>query len=206
LRALNPHAVHTLCRLHLSARLECDGEVVAANVWPLWILPRLDIETLRSSPELVEDLDPSLLDEVGDGRSRLLWVKRPDTFTVGLPFWRESVHVFGGLLSLIELSPSASAYTNPAFLGVASDMAIDKSKLAERLDIPEDWIQPLWRRFDARAMTWSDYIVNVKLGAGRLLVSTLRFAGGLGHQPASLETNPMGAWLLSCLLRSLDPK
>jgi hypothetical protein len=82
------------------------------------------------------------------------------------------------------------------FFGVATDLAIDIAALTKHLTEHKPRIRPLWRRFDARRLVWHDYVVELRIGKGRLIVSTLRFAGGLGHQPATLDTNPMGAWLL----------
>jgi hypothetical protein len=76
---------------------------------------------------------------------------------------------------------------------VANDLAIDLPALQAAC-------RPVWRRFDARSLSWAEYLVDVQYGRGRLWVSTLRFEGGLGRQPDGFDTNPLGAWLLAWLL------
>ena len=61
---------------------------------------------------------------------------------------------------------------------------------------------PVWRRFDARALAWAEYLIEVQYGSGHIFASSLRFAGGLGCQPEGLDANPWGAWLLACLLNA----
>ena len=40
----------------------------------------------------------------------------------------------------------------------------------------------------------------VRVGQGALVVTTLRFAGGLGAQPSGFENAPLGAWMLRAVL------
>ena len=97
------------------------------------------------------------------------------------------------------------------FFSVATDFAVDTASLTGFLrkhclcefNLLE--INPVWRRFDARAMTWLEYVVEVRYGRGRLLISTLRFAGGLGQQPNTLTDNPMGCRLLNRLFELTHP-
>jgi hypothetical protein len=159
-------------------------------------LPTIDQAQLSSA------LTTDVLARVRSGESCVVWLRSPDPrFTRALPFWREAVHVF-------EPHPIWDQVPQPGFadmrfFSVATDFAIDTEKLADLLG-PQAEIKPAWRRFDARQMFWTDYIVEAKIGSGRLIVTTLRFAGGLGVQPDSLETNPMGAWLLNNLLKELQ--
>jgi hypothetical protein len=83
------------------------------------------------------------------------------------------------------------------FFSIATDFAFDRAALSNFLDSD---VHPIWRRFDARQLTWAEYLVEAHLGAGRLLAATLRFEGGLGQQPASFDANPMGTHLLISLL------
>ena len=94
-------------------------------------------------------------------------------------------------------------YADMRFFSIATDFAIDPLRLAELIGAGARLI-PIWRRFDARAMTWADYLLEVQYGAGRMFVTTLRFEGGLGAQPDSFDTNPMGAWMLAALLNTLE--
>lgn len=118
----------------------------------------------------------------------------------GLPFWREAIHVFSPH-PLWARVPHAG-HADMRFFSVASDRALDAGLLAGRLGRLAH-LRPVWRRFDARAMTWAEYVIDVSYGAGRLLVTSLNLEGGLGHQPEGFAANPMGAWLLGSLLKEL---
>ena len=60
----------------------------------------------------------------------------------------------------------------------------------------EAQVQPILRRLDARLFTALEYLVEVRLGQGRVLLSTLRFQGGLGDQVRGLQANTAGAFLM----------
>ncbi len=144
-------------------------------------------------------LDEALLAEVRGGRHALLWqATHDDRFTRPLPFWREAIHVFPNH-ALWTRMPHPH-YADMRFFSVASDVAIDLNRLSNLLEAK---YESLWRRFDARQMFWSEYVVEAKIGAGRLIVSTLKHEGGLGCQPQTFETNPMGSFLLASLLAML---
>jgi hypothetical protein len=201
------------------------------NRWPLWSVPRpslgqsvavVGLEALlerydlaRISPEsqlaepklapltaplLAAELGAILLNSVQAGRNAVLWQTQPDKrFTRRMPFWREAIHVFNrhGLWTLVP----QPGYADMRFFGVATDLALDLAGLQTLLG-PTAKCAPVWRRWDARSLTWADYIIEVQYGSGRLFVSTLRFAGGLGRQPEGFEANPWGAWMLASLLRA----
>jgi len=59
------------------------------------------------------------------------------------------------------------------------------------------------RRLDARQFDVTDYLLDMRLGAGRLAATTLRFQGGMGDQPVGLRAHLAGRWLLYTLLRDL---
>jgi hypothetical protein len=168
-------AVREFTQLELSVQLVVGDALVAHNIWPLWVVPALDVAELLLSPAL-------------------FWLDVIDLrFCFPQPFWREAIHV--------NMFLNQNAYANVSWYGIATDTTLDADRLATTLGVRPNAIRPRWRRFDARAMTWSDYVVDVRLGRGLLRLTTLRCAGGLGHQPNSLETNPMGAWWLSQLLQ-----
>jgi hypothetical protein len=64
-------------------------------------------------------------------------------------------------------------------------------------------VRPILRRLDARTMAVHDYAAELLLGSGRLLVTTLRFEGGLGDQPLGIERNTAAAYLLHCFVDAL---
>lgn len=182
-----------LWELALKASLFADGQVVASNSWPLWVVPRLDVRRLLSSPALLTDL--SLVGSRPSVVRCLVWLRCScdlDAVCICVPFWREAVH-------LVQIEPII-AYANLSWFGLATDYALDRRRVAEKFGVAEDAIVPRWRRFDTRAMTWSDYVLDIPTGDGLLRLTTLRFAGGLGRQPTTLEDNPIGAWWLSQLL------
>jgi hypothetical protein len=64
-------------------------------------------------------------------------------------------------------------------------------------------VHSLLRRLDARQFTISDYLLDMQVGAGRLIATTLRFQGGAGDQPPGLKFQTAGRWLLFQLLETL---
>ena len=209
-----------------------DGRRVSIqNRWPLWAVPRpslgpsvavvgleavlerYDLERVspesqwaesrlapQNAPLLACEMGAVLLNAVQAGRNAVLWQTLPDKrYTRQLPFWREAIHVFNHH-GLWTLAPQPG-YADMRFFSVATDLALDLAALQALLG-PTAQCRPIWRRFDARSLTWADYVVEVQYGSGRLFISTLRFAGGLGRQPQGFESNPWGAWLLASLLRA----
>jgi hypothetical protein len=77
------------------------------------------------------------------------------------------------------------------FFSIATDVALDLAGLQALLG-PAAPCRPVWRRFDARSLTWAEYLIEVQYGRGRLFVGSLRFAGGLGCQAEGLHANPWG--------------
>ena len=214
----------------LSATLADGREQRVSNRWSLWRVPRPslgealsvvnldavagrhDLEALDPAARLVEasaapvgapvlacELTTEVVDLARAGRQVLLWVDQPDRrVTRSLPFWREAIHVFQAH-PLWQAVPQPG-YADLRFFGIATDLALDLARLQDWLG-PGAECRPVWRRFDARALTWADYLIEVLVGRGRLLVSSLRFAGGLGCQPHGLRHNPWGGWMLAALLR-----
>ena len=161
------------------------------NEWTLWSVPKQMIDFSR----VMYALDDVAIERAQQGERVLVWLREPDErFTKPMPFWREAIHLIPSEMPGILSEASADL----RYFGVATDFAMDLVKLRQLFEVHD--VRSLWRRFDARAMTWAEYVIEVKIGAGSLVISTLRFAGGLGAQPSYLETNPMGSWLLASLL------
>ncbi len=207
------------------------GRYGASNRWKLWAVPRTNLgeavgvigreafmarhdlarlspQTLfvepkaapETSPILAHELSAMLLTTVSSGRDAVLWQTQPDRrYTRRLPFWREAIHVFmpHALWSLVP----QPGHADMRFFSVATDMALDMGALKSLLG-PTAQCRPIWRRYNARSLTWADYIIEVQYGSGRLFVSSLRFEGGLGCQPEGFDANPWGAWVLASLLHS----
>lgn len=185
------------------------------NAWPLWIFPR---RTLATAPT-VALVDPegvwqgiervmnlagpgdsaamtvasqwtSALDaQVRGGASALLWVRGRDDDpieSVVMPFWREGIKVF-------EPHPAWGGFphrgwTDLQFFGLSTDRGLAVDSAVEQ--------RPILRRVDARTMAVNDYATVVRHGRGRLLVSTLRFGGGMGEQALGLGRNVCAQELL----------
>lgn len=210
-------------RLTLSADLTL-GEVRTRNIWPLWcfpaepwqavkpfalIDPENHFEGLDALASITEDLNASKVllttswnEDVeafvrGGGRAilQIEGGKRHKPVTsISLPFWREAVKV-------IKPHPAwgdfpHEGWTDLQFYGMATDLALDTT------NVPG--CRPILRRLDARTMAVHDYAAELPLGEGLLIISTLRFEGGLGRQPVGIKRNTAAAYLLSCWLRYLE--
>jgi Glycosyl hydrolases family 2, sugar binding domain/Glycosyl hydrolases family 2 len=211
--------------------VELEGTV--HNHWPLWIYPAVtewphDIALYDSSGSLsglddlfdsAENITRQTVFHVPDGQILITSAFTPEVHAfvqsggrvlvlqtgVGslpvrpCPFWRESI-------KLLYDHPILSGfphrgYADLQFYHLATDYALDTTYLAEIPGVRA--VIPLIRRLDARLFTLSDYLVEVQLGAGRLLVSTLRFSGGAGDQVSGLKANIAGRYLLQQILAHL---
>jgi hypothetical protein len=111
-----------------------------------------------------------------------------------MPFWREALRV-------CEPHPAWGDFPHDGwaalqFYGCATDYALDTEALGAA-------VRPILRRVDTRTAHYHDYACELEWGAGRLIVSTLRFEGGHGDQPAGLARNTAAAYLLSRWVRFL---
>lgn len=153
------------------------------------------------TPYLTNSLDDALA-AAERGMSRVvLWLTEPDTrLTTNLPFWREAIHTFEPH-NFWEAVPHAG-FADMRFFSVASELALSAFPTLPSFPASkENWeTKAIWRRFDARQLTWSSYLAVWRVGESRIWVTTLRLAGGAGAQPVGFENNPWGAWLLARLL------
>ncbi len=208
----------------LHAELRVAGHSTA-NQWPLWLFPpdpwrdigklalvdpsgRLaDLQRLARAVSGLDQANvavatawtPELAGWVEQGgQAVLLLTGREDSApvqTVEMPFWREAVRV---------VEPHAAwgdfphgDFAGLQFFGSATDHALDSAPHGAAA-------APILTRVDARTMAIHAYAAQLRLGAGRLIVSTLRFEGGQGDQPAGLERNVAGSYLLRCWVRYLE--
>ncbi len=115
------------------------------------------------------------------------------------PFWREAIRI---------LCPSpfwdafpARGYAGLQFYGMAGDRWFTPDAA-----LPDGTrLTPLLLRLDARDFRPGSWIASARLGRGHLVATTLRLAGGLGDQPASLRNSPAARHMLLRLLRSEAP-
>lgn len=204
-------------RATLRARLVLDGGALAENEWSLWLFPKPP----QSAPAVrlvdptgrlegagqwlgVDDAAQIVIatawtTELGEhvkagGRAILLQDGGAGLIpAAGMPFWREAI-------KLVEPHPAWGDFPHDGFcdlqfLGMATDYALKSAKLPGA--------RPILRRVDARTAAVHDYAVELELGTGRVIVSTLRFEGGLGQQPVGTPRNTAAAYLLSCWVRYL---
>ncbi len=118
--------------------------------------------------------------------------------TVEQPFWREAIKIIHPSLTAMP----HHGYVDLQFYGLATDWALLPDALQNTLSDVTDF-RPLLRRLDARQFVLSDYLVEARVGSGKLIASTLRFQGGMGDQPQGLIDHLAGRWLLLNLLKSL---
>jgi hypothetical protein len=184
----------------IEAKLRGDG-ITSANGWQVVVVPDR-AGTLRAlaaaEDRIVDALCAAVLRRARAGERIVVWLRDGSTpGQVAVPFWREAIHVFSP--HPIWGRVPQPGYADLRFFSLATDRALDpdfwKSALTRRAEI-----SPIWRRFDARRMTWSDYAIEARVGKGALVITTLRFAGGLGAQASGFENVPLGAWMMRSLL------
>lgn len=223
----NAPQVDTAIELLLEISLEAEGGAVT-NSWRLWIFPKIEswpdgiglydpvgslhaLDDLRESAKStngeitgISMLVTSTLDENvlaflrGGGRVILLQQGEKPLPALGVPFWREGIKIICDHPAMLP----HNGYADLQFYGLATDWALDTNRLTEVLPDAQN-LNPILRRLDARQFTVADYLIEMQVGAGHLIASTLRFQGGSGDQPASLKSHLAGRWLLYNLLRTL---
>jgi hypothetical protein len=154
----------------------------------------------RSRPRVVAatQLDERLRRWVRAGGRALLVQRGRGAFphdSVG--FWREGFAVF-------EEHPLASVippgrFRELALYGMATDTAL--SWITPGADLRS--VKPIITRVDAREFTAQHYLVEIGLGRGRMIVTTLRVEGGMGRQPSGLANSAAARFLVDRCLRHL---
>ena len=126
---------------------------------------------------------------------KVFYVQRGEGhFTIKqMPFWRESLQLFQN--HPITRSFPHENHTGLALFGLATDTVFDKQALPNHI--------PVMERLDARKFELDSYMIEVSVGSGKLVASTLRFEGGLGSQPDSVARNTAGAYWLTQILKYL---
>ena len=230
--------VETGTALHLRAWLT-DPTRLIQNRWPIWVFPHLPAwpgqialydpsytlagwgEPLltrqgewrgqdRRAARLViaTALDEPLIQYVTNGGAVLLLQQHAGPLPARrVPFWRESIKLLYPH-PIWQRFPH-EGYADLQFFGMATEFALDTGQLPACLPgITKT--RPILRRLDAREFHVSDHLIELEIGTGRLLVSTLRHQGGAGAQPTDIERNVAGYFLLDAmvayLLRSSDSK
>lgn len=207
-------------------------QLALSNSWPIWIFPRptswpervgiydpgsaLEALELQQVAQPVQglsgdDLPPLLItnllsEEVQayirrGGRVLLLQGGNHPLPARRSSFWREALKLFPQH-PIWEEFP-VDGFADMQFFTLGSDVSIQSERIAEVLPDAEQ-ITSIMRRLDARHFDVSDYLLELKLGAGRLLVCSLRLQGGAGAQPWGIRRNVTGLYLLMLLLQHLS--
>lgn len=210
-------------------KVEFTGEGVQChNEWPLWSYPqpvawgqgaliydpihafadlpeltalRGDLTAAQGQVVITSVIDAPLQAFLQEGGHGLLlqWGEGSLPSQCG-PFWREAVKLICPH-PLWARFPQAG-FVDLQFFGLATDRMIDTGQLAAVL--PQmTTVTPLLRRLDAREFTVTDYLFEVGVGKGKLVVCTLRLQGGAGVQPTGLQRNVAGFALLTQLVEYL---
>jgi hypothetical protein len=220
--------IDTALGLQLEISLESEGEAIA-NSWRLWIFPKVEVwpdgiglydptsslqalddlrEVAKPINGMVEGISILLTSTFDDhvraflrGGERVLLLQQGEKPlpALGVPFWREGIKIICDHPAMLP----HNGYADLQFYGLATDWVLDTDRLTEVLPDAANF-QPIMRRLDARQFTIADYLIEMQVGAGRLMASTLRFQGGSGDQPASLKAHLAGRWLLYNLLKTLS--
>ena len=200
------------------------------NTWPLWVFPPVTawpegialldpagclagLDDLAAGARRVarpdgaarvliaSDLTGDVLAFLREGGAVLLLQNSDGPLPAeGGPFWRNSIKFIGDH-PVMDAFPH-DGIVDLQFYGLASEWALLTDRAVEAL--PEAGApRALLRRMSANQFTLSDYLVEIPVGRGRLIASTLRFQGGEGDQPFGLRDHLAGRWLLWNLLQYL---
>jgi hypothetical protein len=159
-------------------------------------------ERSEESPHIVPvllttSLEPAQIEFAQRG-GEVLWLISEPTPFLGcerVPFWREAAHRFLPH-PLWEHIPRPE-YLDERLFAFSTDIAIRANSLG---DCP---LTPIWQRVDTRTGYTHSYLAEATVGAGRLLIATLHFAGHHGDTPITLRYHPAGQYWLWAMLRYL---
>lgn len=126
------------------------------------------------------------------GRAVVLQGREPGPLpVVARPFWRECIQI-GMAHPAWGRFPFSSG---EPFEALGTDLAL---ATAHGQGVP------LLQRLDTRQTVLEDYAVELAIGQGRIILTTLRLDGGLGDQPTGSTRSPAGLFLLAEWLRYLQ--
>ncbi len=202
--------------------LELDG--VCENQWPLWAYPAAPdwpadlmlydptgtLTGLQAQPfdprraeVLVATVFSAEVQAFVRSGGRAVVLAQPDAGlpTRAVPFWRESIKLLYPHPLLARFPHEGCA--DLQFYHLATDYAFDTPRFDQHVNGLAA-VQPVMQRLDARLFTLLDYIVELRVGAGHALATTLRLAGSAGDQVCGLQASPAGRYLLAEMLAQLE--
>jgi hypothetical protein len=89
------------------------------------------------------------------------------------------------------------------FFGLSTEVMFEPGCMRQFFSATEVEETSLMKRLDAREFYVHDYLIEGKVGKGRLLACSLRFQGGDGYQPMTLASNIAGISLLYEMVKYL---
>ncbi|MGC9064919.1 MAG: hypothetical protein ACP5JL_09600, partial [bacterium] len=199
-------------RLRIEASLEVNGRIVE-NHWYIWIYPNTNIDDVRifdpkgvirfnlEEPKgrvfVSTRLDDYILDTIYKG-ARVLYIQPEDGDlpTSCKPFFRESIQVLFEHPVLKRFSPYGLSIEQ--WYSLATDRVFPKEVMKEYN------AKRIISRLDTRTYILDHYLIEVNIGKGILIATTLRFNGGLGDQAENIEYNSAGRYLLKSIVRYLS--
>lgn len=229
LRAKLPE-IDKACGIWVYISLIC-GDALVENKWRIWVYPkeRKDIsqdnillfDTLgilqplkklynlkqiddwsevKGQAVLTTRITPAIEKYLIEG-GKVFYIQRGDGYLphVKCSFWRESFCRYFEHDILKEMP--RDDYMDLQYFGLGTDTAIDTFNIKNKY-ISD--IKPVIRRIDARQYLASDYMVEMKAGNGTLVATTLRFEGGMGKQPNSIEYNNAALFLIDQVLEHFN--
>ncbi len=112
-------------------------------------------------------------------------------------FWREGFALFED--HPVARAVPAGAFRELAFYSMATDTALSWIVPAGEVGA----VRPVMTRIDAREFTAQHYVVELSLGAGTVVVTTLRLEGGMGKQPVGIGASSAARFLVQRILLHL---
>lgn len=188
------------------------------NIWKLWVYPQnnVHIETTRrydpagilaefnhlptanlQHPEgtIIATALTSELESAIHNGAKVVLIQSGDGAlpTKQIAFWQEALNLV--MDHTIWKDIPHEGVTTEQFYHVATDYGFDPLKSKHT---------PVLRRLHTRQFTATDMIIDMQIGTGRLLATTLRLLGGAGDQAIGLQNNVFGAYLLNQMLKVLN--
>jgi hypothetical protein len=182
------------------------------NEWPIWVVPspRPPAGWRKHDPGqalygydlgdgenlLCTSMPPDWADRLRAGH-RIVWLMR-DAATRLAPFWRECIHRVDDkeFWDRLGLGLNWSRW-----LPVSGERRIEPAEFAALLP-PGAAVAPVLTRIDTRTYRETPIALRVRLGAGRMLATTLGPEGGRGMAP-QVRWSPAGRHVLAQLMRSV---
>lgn len=207
---------------HYRLEVELDAGTTIRNEWPLWAYPRIaawpsvcvydpsghlaalddfvsGAAHVQHPAEAVRVLvtsaaTPEVIQFVRDGGHALLIQSGAGAFpSTDCPFWRESIKLLYEH-PILRAFPH-DGYADLQFYSLAPDYALDAAAFKAQLG-DDCTVVPVIQRLDARGFRLLDYMVEIRVGAGRMLATSLSFAGGTGDQISVFADHAAGRHLL----------